>query len=65
MLDPDATPLLGHGPETVLDGWILGGTENPVRDVMVAGRWVIRDGRHPQEAAIRDGYRAAAATLFG
>jgi formimidoylglutamate deiminase len=65
ILDPDATPLLGHGPETVLDGWILGGTENPVRDVMVAGRWVIRDGRHPQEAAIRDGYRAAAATLFG
>ena len=65
MLDPDATPLLGHGPETVLDGWILGGTENPVRDVMVAGRWVIRDGRHPQEAAIRDAYRAAAATLFG
>jgi formimidoylglutamate deiminase len=63
MLDPDATPLLGHGPETVLDGWILGGTENPVRDVMVAGRWVIRDGRHPQEAAIRDGYRTAMARL--
>jgi formimidoylglutamate deiminase len=64
MLDPDAHVLLGHGPETVLDAWVLGGTDNPVRDVMVAGRWVIRDGRHPAEDAIRAAYRTAAATLF-
>lgn len=63
MLDPDAHPLLGHGPATVLDGWILGGTENPVRDVMVAGQWVIRDRRHPLEEAIRDGFRKAMAEL--
>ncbi len=65
MLDPVSHVLLGHGPDTVLDAWILGGTQNPVRDVMVAGRWVIRDGRHPDEEAIRAAYRAAAATLFG
>lgn len=63
MLDPDAHPLLGHGSATVLDGWILGGTENPVRDVMVAGQWVIRDRRHPLEEAIRDGFRKAMAEL--
>ena len=65
MLDPDAQPLLGHGPSTALDAWILSGTQNPVRDVMVAGRWVIRDRRHAAEEAIRDAYRAAAARLFG
>lgn len=64
MLDPDSHVLLGHGPETVLDAWILGGTQNPVRDVMVAGAWVIRDGHHPQAEAIRDTWTHAAARLF-
>ncbi|ODR95012.1 hypothetical protein AUC70_04465 [Methyloceanibacter stevinii] len=57
LLDPHCNTLLGHGPETVLDAWILGGTHNPVRDVMVAGRWIIHDGRHAEEAAIRANYR--------
>jgi formimidoylglutamate deiminase len=65
MLDPDSNPLLGHGTETVLDAWLLSGTQNPVRDVMVAGKWVIRDRHHPQEAAVRDGYRRTMAALAG
>ncbi|MCC7321377.1 MAG: formimidoylglutamate deiminase [Rubellimicrobium sp.] len=64
ILDPDSHVLLGHGPQTVLDAWILGGTQNPVRDVMVAGQWVIRDRHHPEERAIRDGWKQAAARLF-
>lgn len=64
MLDGDCNVLLGHGPDTVLDAWILGGTQNPVRDVMVAGHWVIQDGRHSEENRICDAYRAAAAKLF-
>lgn len=63
MLDGDCNVLLGHGPDTVLDAWMLGGTQNPVRDVMVAGNWVIRGGHHPQEARIKAGYRAAMAQL--
>lgn len=65
MLDGDDNVLLGHGPRTALDGWLLGGTQNPVRDVMVAGKWVIRDRHHPAEAAIREGYRDAMARLTG
>lgn len=57
LLDPQCNSLLGHGPETVLDAWIFSGTHNPIRDVMVAGRWIIRDGRHPEEDAIRAKYR--------
>ncbi len=63
VLDPDSHTLLAHGPETALDAWVLGGTQNPVRDVMVAGKWVIRDGRHAQDVAIRDEYRKAMARL--
>ncbi|WP_315926782.1 formimidoylglutamate deiminase [Mesorhizobium sp. SP-1A] len=65
MLDPDSNPLLGHGPQTVLDAWLLSGTQNPVRDVMVAGKWVIRDRHHRQEAAVRDDYRRTMAALAG
>lgn len=65
MLDAGSPVLLGHGPETALDAWVLGGTRNPVRDVMVGGRWVIRDGRHAEEEKILDAYRAAMARLQG
>lgn len=63
MLDGNCNVLLGHGPQTTLDGWILGGTQNPVRDVMVAGKWLIQDRTHPQEAQIKAAYRAAMAHL--
>jgi formimidoylglutamate deiminase len=63
ILDQDSHTLLGHGPETALDAWILGGTENPVRDVMVAGQWLIRDRRHAHEQAIRANYLGAMGRL--
>lgn len=65
MLDPGSHVLLGHGRDTVLDAWTLGGTQNPVRDVMVGGRWVIRNGVHAEEAAIRSAYLAALKKLWG
>ncbi|UVK41826.1 formimidoylglutamate deiminase [Mesorhizobium sp. AR07] len=63
ILDPNSPVLLGHGPQTALDAWILGGTRNPVRDVMVAGRWVIQGGRHADEERILGNYLAAVARL--
>lgn len=59
MLDGDAHVMLGHGPDTALDAWILGGTDNPVRDVMVAGQWLIRDRHHTREQQIREAYVSA------
>ena len=59
MLDADDPALIGHGPATVLDAWILSGNSNPVRDVMVAGRWIVQEGRHLQENAITAAYKAA------
>ena len=59
MLDAESPVLLAHGPETVLDAWILAATTNPVRDVMVNGTWIIRDGRHAQEQEIKRAFVGA------
>jgi len=51
----DASPLLaGRDVRSVIDSWLFAGNRNLVRDVMVAGEWVVREGRH------RDGDRIAA-----
>jgi len=47
----------------VLDAAIFGPSRNPVRDVVVAGRFVVRDGRHAREDAIRERYRDTFARL--
>ena len=52
VLDGEHPALLGHGPDTVLDAWVFSDHGNPVRDVMVGGRWVVSDGRHRHEDAI-------------
>ena len=44
-----------------LDAAIFGPCTHPVRDVMVGGRWVVRDGRHSREADVFARYRAAIA----
>ncbi len=50
-LDPGHPTLVGQAANTVLDGWLLTGDRAAVRQVMVGGRWVVRDGQHPQQAA--------------
>ncbi len=53
VLDPEHPSLLGRGDRHVLDSWVFSGTDNPVRDVMVAGDWVVKDGRHVREEEVR------------
>lgn len=63
ILDPRSPTLLSHGCRTALDAWILSGTANPVRHVMIAGQWIIKDERHPAEEQIVSGYARAMAEL--
>jgi len=49
--------------DQILDRWIFAGLDRPVRDVMVAGRWRIRDGRHADDVAIDADFRAVLAKL--
>lgn len=46
VLDAEHPALAGRSDHAVLDSWVFSGTESPVRDVMVQGDWVVRDGRH-------------------
>lgn len=59
VLDAGHPALAGRGGHTVLDSWVFSGTESPVRDVMVGGKWVVRDGRHICEEEAARGYAAA------
>ena len=63
LLDVDHPALVGRSGDALLDAWIFAATGNPVRDVMVGGRWVVHDGVHLRETPIADAYRAAIARL--
>jgi len=63
VLDADCPTLVGKPDELLLDAMIFAGNDNPVRDVMVGGRWVVRERHHDEEAAILARYKAALAEL--
>ena len=65
VLDANGPVLLGHGPSTGFDAWVLSGTTNPVTGVMVGGRWRVEDGRHLGREGIMAGYARALGELFG
>lgn len=43
----------------ILDRWLFAVGDRAVRDVMVAGAWRIRQGRHPQDEEIDRAFRRA------
>ncbi len=59
VLDAGHPALVGRHGAAVLDSWVFSGTDNPVRDVMVGGGWVVRDGRHPREEVVVEAFKAA------
>ncbi len=63
VIDADDESLLGVAPERILDALVFSSPQAPWRDVMVAGRWVRRDGRHAASAAIAHRCREAMATI--
>jgi formimidoylglutamate deiminase len=63
VLNGDDPALAEATRDTLVDAAIFGPCRRPVRDVMVAGRWAVRDGRHPREDAIFARYRKVLAEL--
>ncbi|HEX2117165.1 MAG TPA: formimidoylglutamate deiminase [Alphaproteobacteria bacterium] len=63
VLEPEHPALYGRSGDTLLDSWIFSGNANPVRDVMVGGQFVVREGVHPHEEQALAGYRRAVARL--
>ena len=63
VLNPSDPALAGQAANDAVDGAIFGPARNPVRDVMAAGKWIVREGRHVAEAAVFARYRAALARI--
>ncbi|WP_159946082.1 formimidoylglutamate deiminase [Rhizobium sp. 18065] len=54
----DDNPFIGTASgDQVLDRWLFATGNDAVRDVMVGGRWVVRDGRHHNEETIDRDFR--------
>ena len=60
----DPSPLLAARSETsVMDSFLFAGNTPLVRDVLVAGQWVVRDSRHRDEERIAARFRQVAERL--
>ncbi len=57
-LDADHPLLAGRTDDTALDSWLFSGDRSVVRDVWVAGRHVVSEGRHPARDATRTRFAA-------
>jgi len=63
VLDGDDPFVAVARGDAILDRWLFALGDRAVRDVMVAGEWRIRDGRHADEAAIDESFREVLARL--
>lgn len=59
VLDPTHPTLIERDPQHWLDALIFCGNSNPIRDVMVGGKWAIRNGQHALEQTVAARYRLA------
>jgi formimidoylglutamate deiminase len=53
VLDTEHPTLAGAAEDAALDHLVFAGGDAAIRDVMVAGRWVIEDHHHPAEETSR------------
>jgi len=65
VLDEAAPLLAGRDEASLIDTFLFAGNANLVRDVMVAGEWVVRDFRHRDEERIARNYRVVVEKLAG
>ncbi len=59
VLDADNPKLLSRDDDSLLDAYVFASDGHAVRDVVAAGRTVVRNGRHVREDAILAAYRQA------
>lgn len=64
VLDTRGVDLASRRGDQIADAAIFAAGGNPVRDVMVAGRWRIRDGRHTLDERVARDYMQAVKALL-
>ncbi len=63
VLDHSAPNLCVAKNDRIIDVWIFAGNQNPVHDVMVGGKWVVRGGKHQNEAQVLKRFRTTVTRL--
>jgi formimidoylglutamate deiminase len=64
VLDAGHPDLDGRSGDAVANALVFSGSTDLVRDVMVGGRWVVRDKRHSAEASAASDYKRAVKALL-
>ena len=64
VLDENDPDLAGRSGDAITNAFIFSGARGLVRDVMVAGRWVVEGRRHAKERAAATAYKRALKTLL-
>ncbi|MBS0319022.1 MAG: formimidoylglutamate deiminase [Proteobacteria bacterium] len=64
VLDVDEPALAERAPDAMLEAAIFGPARRPVRDVLIGGRMVVRDGRHVHRDAVFRAWRATLARIL-
>ena len=63
VLDGEAAALAGRSGDGILDTFVFGARPGLIRDVIIGGRRVVRDGRHQHVRAIQQRYARTIARL--
>ena len=65
VLDPQHVNLAARTDDAIANALVFaGGEHDMVRDVMVGGKWAMREGRHPIQEQAEAGYRRALGELL-
>lgn len=57
VLDGDHPNLSGISSTDLLNSWIFSGNDNLVRDVLVGGKWWVKNGRHLNQTQIQTKFK--------
>ncbi len=57
VLDAEHPAMAGAAADAALDHLLFAGADKAIRDVMVGGRWVVKNGRHAADERLRARFR--------
>jgi formimidoylglutamate deiminase len=64
-IDLEDLSVAGHTSETLLPLLVFGANRTAIRDVVINGKFILRDGRHPLEEEIVDKYQQLYRKVWG
>jgi len=65
VLDGNDPYLASSEGDAILNRWLFAGGDRQIRDVMVAGRWLVREGRHAAEEQTARAFAEVLRQLLG